>query len=177
MLKRIEYYLPGLSQCWVLVFFLCVAGGLASGAVMWIVAKASGDDTKELDMLLQYLISFLPALIYIYFKGNERIRYNRIALQNGYYSAVTPSVPLDKPVFGTVPPVLFFLLLAILTFTLAVAAEPLSAWLPMPESIRKLFEKYLMGNSLSAMLSAVAAAPLLEELLCRGIMERGLLFR
>ena len=160
ILKRIEHYLPGLGQCWVLVFLLCVVGGLAAGAVMWTVAKVSGDD--ELDMLLQYLIPFLPAAIYIYCKGNPR--------------TVTHSVPLDKSVFGTVSPILLFPLLAILAFTLSVAVEPLSAWLPMPESIRKLFETYLSGNSLSAILSTVVAAPLIEELLCRGIMERGLLF-
>ena len=57
---------------------------------------------------------------------------------------------------------------------LALLIEPLYAWIPMPEWIQLLFEA-AFKNDTPTFLSAVVAAPLAEEWLCRGVILKGLL--
>jgi membrane protease YdiL (CAAX protease family) len=57
---------------------------------------------------------------------------------------------------------------------LAVVIEPLSMWIPMPESIKQVFEA-AFKDDVPTFLSAVVAAPVAEEWLCRGVILKGLL--
>jgi membrane protease YdiL (CAAX protease family) len=67
-----------------------------------------------------------------------------------------------------------FLLLLMFTPLLAIVIEPLTAWLPMPEPMKELFEGTFQLN-LPTFLMVVIAAPVCEEWLCRGIIAKGLL--
>ncbi|SHN31813.1 CPBP family intramembrane glutamic endopeptidase [Mucilaginibacter sp. OK098] len=49
-----------------------------------------------------------------------------------------------------------------------------AAWIPMPESVRKFFERTFTKDIFS-IVTAVIAAPILEEIICRGIILKGLL--
>lgn len=49
-----------------------------------------------------------------------------------------------------------------------------SGWIPMPESARKFFEK-IFTKDIFSIAMAVIAAPILEEIICRGIILKGLL--
>jgi membrane protease YdiL (CAAX protease family) len=57
---------------------------------------------------------------------------------------------------------------------LVVGLEWVSNLLPMPESVRKFFER-LSTKDFSTIIMLVIAAPILEEILCRGIVLKGLL--
>ena len=62
--------------------------------------------------------------------------------------------------------------------SLSVVIEPTTSFIPMPDSIKAIFEKAFVESALWDMIvSTCILAPLLEELLCRGIMLRGMLAR
>lgn len=162
MLKRIGHYLPDLKECWVLVFFLCVAGALGAGGIILLLSRAAGSDPMSADTLVQYLLPFIPPAVYVYLKG-------------GRPTDFSGGVPVNRSDFGSLHPVLFFGIITIVTLSLMVMSDPVSEWIPVPDSFRQLFEKIASGESASAVITITAAAPVMEEWLCRGIMERGLL--
>ncbi len=158
MFGKIERYLPGLSQCWVIVFMLLAVGGLGVGTLLTIAGGVLGFDTTDLNPLVSYLLPMIPAFIYIYAAKRD----------------ASSSIPLQKGNFGGISPVAAYPLLAFAILALGFVTEPLSSWLPMPESIKQIFEK-ILTDSFWAFLTTVVAAPVIEEFLLRGIMMRGLL--
>ena len=158
MTKRLQYILPGLAQCWVIVFFLIAIGGLGVGTLLSILCNTMGYDMRSLNPLVSYIIPIIPAFAYLFFT-KER--------------AAAP-VAIEKPNLGKTTPFIVYPLLAVATIALGYVSEPLSSWLPMPDSIKQIFEK-ILNDSFWAFITTVIAAPLVEEFLLRGIIERGLL--
>lgn len=68
----------------------------------------------------------------------------------------------------------FILVLLIITPAMAIVVNQVVSFIPMPEEVEKMFAE-MVSITLPSFLSAVIAAPILEELLCRGIILRGLL--
>lgn len=158
MLKKLDRYLPGLSQCWVIVFMLLAVGGLGVGTLISIAGGWFGFDVTNLNPLISYLLPMIPAFIYIFAaKGDS-----------------CSSIPLQRGNFGKMPPLEAYPLMAFAIVALGFVSEPLSSWLPMPESIKAVFEK-ILTDSFWAFLTTVIAAPAIEEFLLRGVMLRGLL--
>ncbi len=62
----------------------------------------------------------------------------------------------------------------ICTLALVVGLERVSDLIPMPKSVEKFFEN-LITKDVFSILTATIAAPILEEILCRGIVLKGLL--
>ncbi|MBI4603749.1 MAG: CPBP family intramembrane metalloprotease [Planctomycetes bacterium] len=60
---------------------------------------------------------------------------------------------------------------------IALLCVALAGLIPMPEEIRKGFEKALAGDPLTVFLTLVIVAPIAEELCFRGFLLRGLLAR
>jgi membrane protease YdiL (CAAX protease family) len=60
------------------------------------------------------------------------------------------------------------------TLALIIPLSESSAWIPMPNWVQKLFEKSFTTNIFSV-INMVIAAPILEEVLGRGIILKGLL--
>ncbi len=56
----------------------------------------------------------------------------------------------------------------------SIIIEPTSAWIPMPKSIREIFER-VFAKDIFSMISVIIVAPVVEEILCRGIVLNGLL--
>ena len=117
-----------------------------------------GFDVASLNPFLSYVLPLIPAFLYIYFSAPE----------------TGQAVPLQESNWGKANPLVAYPLLAIATIAMGFVSEPLSSWLPMPEHIKAIFEK-ILSDSLWAFLATVIAAPVLEEFLLRGIIERGLL--
>ena len=162
MFNRLQYYLPSLQQCWVIVFFLIAVGGLGVGMLLQAAGMVLGFDVASLNPLVSYILPLIPAFLYIYFSAPEAGHVTRQA------------VPLHDSNWGKANPLVAYPLLAIATIAMGFVSEPLSSWLPMPEHIKAIFEK-ILSDSLWAFLATVIAAPVLEEFLLRGIIERGLL--
>ncbi|WP_339812933.1 CPBP family intramembrane glutamic endopeptidase [uncultured Imperialibacter sp.] len=64
--------------------------------------------------------------------------------------------------------------LVIMTIATIIIVDPIIELIPMPEYFKRLFEE-LMKPDLTSFLTLVVAAPILEELLFRGIILEGLL--
>lgn len=159
MLKRINSLLPSLSQCWVIVFFLIILGGTAIGAITGMVCNALGYNMADLNPLVSYLLPMIAPFGYILLAKGEK----------------DVSVAVEESDFGKIPAVAAYLLLSVAMIAIGYITESLSAWLPMPEAIKQIFEK-ILSNSVWAFMATVIAAPIIEEFLLRGIMERGLLY-
>ena len=162
MFNRLQYYLPSLQQCWVIVFFLIAVGGLGVGMLLQAAGMVLGFDVASLNPLVSYILPLIPAFLYIHFSAPEAGHVTRQA------------VPLHDSNWGKACPLVAYPLLAIATIAMGFVSEPLSSWLPMPEHIKAIFEK-ILSDSIWAFLATVIAAPVLEEFLLRGIIERGLL--
>lgn len=158
MYKNINFYLPGLKQCWVIVFYLLVVGGLGMGTLLSIACKALGYDMAGLNPLVSYIVPLLPAFAYIFTRK----------------PSVAAPVKVQGGRYGRLSPFILYPLLAATMLAIGFVSEPLSSWLPMPDSIKQVFEK-ILSNSGWAFATTVIAAPVLEEFLLRGVIERGLL--
>jgi len=64
--------------------------------------------------------------------------------------------------------------LIISTLALVVFLERVAGVIPMPVSVQKFFE-HAFGKDVFSIITIVLAAPILEEIFCRGIVLRGLL--
>lgn len=158
MFKKLHNYLPSLSQCWVIVFFIIVVGGLGVGTLLSAISGAAGFNIADMNPLLSYILPLLPALAYIFLAKGSGMG----------------SVPIERKTGSGIPAILLYPILAYMTIALGYVSEPLASWLPMPDSVKQIFEK-ILSNSAWAFATTVIAAPVIEEFLLRGIMERGLL--
>lgn len=166
--KNLHYFLPDLRQSWILLGLTAIVGTvvsvLATTAVTIVFPSVSGWPE-----LLIYPFLFIPPAVYIYSKlANQK----DIADVTGNNDR--QSIPLNKPSFGKLGGVLSFSLLFPLVFAFNIATEPLSSWMGLPDFMKQLFEQ-MKEYPVSAFISVAIFAPLLEEILCRGIILRGLL--
>ena len=157
MISDLQYYKPSLGGSWLLVG-LVLAGSLVGGMVnlIWKGAPQS----------LTYAIMMAVPLLFCGWMGRQARTLGETA------------VPLNAPRFGKLPAWAALLLSAVALLALSVVTEPTTSFIPMPDSIKAIFEQAFMDSPLWDMiLSTCILAPLLEELLCRGMMLRGMLAR
>lgn len=126
--------------------------------LLQIAGTLLGFDVASVNPLVSYILPIIPALLYIFFLP----------------AATADAVPLQNGQWGKIHPIAAYPLLAIATIAMGFVSEPLSSWLPMPDHIKAIFEK-ILSDSFWALMTTVVAAPILEEFLLRGIIERGLL--
>jgi membrane protease YdiL (CAAX protease family) len=105
--------------------------------------------------LLSYIVSLLITIKYAIRKSKEK---------QGYFSKIR-----FNKIQGWLIPVIIVATLAMIT-----PLEQASAWIPMPKSVQKFFEM-LFAKNVFSIITMVIAAPIMEEILCRGIILRGLL--
>lgn len=165
MLKKIEYFLPTCKQCWLIVFFMVVAGSLAAAGIIAVLEMQFDIQMEKNIPLISYLLPMIPPFLYIYYSGRHR--------QESDPEGV--AVPLDKGELGQVPVVLFALIAAAAIMTIGVISDPLTSLMEMPDEIKKILES-LMQLSVLSIITTVIAAPVVEEFFLRGVMERGMLF-
>ena len=157
MIQELKYYKPTLGQSWWLVLLILVGSLVGGGiALFW----------NSVPQSLSYFIMMLVPLLWCVMKG-------RLAEQAG----VRP-LAIHAPHYGKLPAWVFFVLAGIALIAVSFLVEPLANLIPMPDSIKAIFEKAFVESTLWDMVvSTCILAPLLEELLCRGIMLRGMLPR
>ena len=170
MKKYFDSYAISLPKAWGASFGLFLLAALVLGGLFGALTLAFPSlDIKEppFDMLL-YVLQFSLAFAYIYFDARQGYRFRERSgqAQPGW----------GKAQFGRIPLPLLILLIAVLPFSLAVITEPLTSWIPMPESLRSLFES-MLSNNWSTIITVVVLAALLEEWLLRGVVLKGLLLK
>jgi membrane protease YdiL (CAAX protease family) len=110
---------------------------------------------KSLLNLLTYIATLLITIRYVIRKSKK---------EQGYFSKIN-----FNKIQGWLIPVII-----IGTLALIVPLEWVSDLIPMPKSVQKFFEAAFTKDIFS-IISLIIAAPIMEEILCRGIILRGLL--
>ena len=152
MIQEFNYYKPGLGGSWLLVG-LTLVGSIVAGVLF-----------PHAPQSFTYALMMLLPLAWCWWMGRQAAA-----------SGDAPK-PINAPRFGKLPVWAFFVLSAIALLALSVVIEPTTSFIPMPDSIKAIFEKVFMDSALWDMVvSTCILAPLLEELLCRGMMLRGML--
>ncbi|MDR3184619.1 MAG: CPBP family intramembrane metalloprotease [Prevotellaceae bacterium] len=156
-MKRLFAYNPTLSQAWGLVA-LTILIQVVSGLVVEPFVPATGGGSSW-HLLLSYVLCFV-VMAFVVMQMGKTVNGER-GTENGKKPFAVCRLP-------------FAVLLLFFMPALAVAIEPLYMWIPMPEWIKLLFET-AFKDDMPTFLSAVVAAPLAEEWLCRGVILKGLL--
>ncbi len=166
MLKESKYFLTGLKHCWIIVavFFL---SSIIIAQLLLLLSPVLGIDLMTSCHTLVYALGMLPAILFVILMGRVSHRNN----SGGY-------VRIDEPhrgkFRGTAGGISFYIFLAVGTFTLGVAIDPLANIFAMPDSLRTIYSA-MQSAPVDIFLSVAIAAPLAEEFLLRGTMLRGLL--
>lgn len=160
-MKRLDYYYPTLGGSWILVALL-LGGSLAFGVLLAILQRIVPSPVWTATSL-SYLMSMILPFIFIFYVGGIRRK-------EGF-----PAVPVNRPVFGSLKGIGVFSLAALAMLSMTVVMDPLTNLIPMPEWIKAVFERvFLYTNLYDSILATCILAPLCEELLCRGMMMRGI---
>ena len=161
-MKQLSRFKPSLSQSW-LIAALLVAGSLAIGLVAGALALLGGGHALKCESL-SYLLGMAFPFAYLFFVSAQ--------------SAWSDPVPLDHPSFGQLGALRYVLAAVAGMLSLSVLIEPMTALMPMPDSIKAVFEEAFLNVPLwDGILSTCILAPLCEEFLCRGMMLRGMLYQ
>lgn len=164
MFKKINYYLPNLKQSWIICLFIIIVGGLFGSFVFLPLTFINPDISKmQFIRMLQFLIVFIPALIYIIYKGDLN------------YKLGENKIPLDATNIGKNNIIIILITFLLFLITSSIIVEPLTSWIPMSESTKELFRE-MSKPGLFNFLTIVICAPLCEEFFLRGIIARGLFY-
>ena len=163
-------YPLSIKQSWLVCFVLFIVSQLlASGLLMALVSIIPGwDETHPLFMILAYSLSFLPVFAYVYLISKSEYQQRE--------RAGRPQPLWKAPQTGSLPLPWLLLLLGIALYALVIVVEPLVAWIPMPDSMKKLFET-MINDSWGSVFTTVVLAALLEEWLMRGVALKGMLLK
>lgn len=158
--KSISSFKPTLSQSWLIALFL-VIGSLLVGLIVGALQLFFPVSLLKCESL-SYLVCMLFPFAYILAKSAEH--------------SGEEGTPLSRNSFGRLGVCAFTLLAILGMLSLGVLTEPLTAFIPMPDSVKNLFEAAFRDLPLwDGIVSACILAPLCEEFLCRGMMLRGML--
>ena len=153
MNRFFQYYKPTLGHSWLLVA-LTLVGGVIMGVFF-----------NKVPQSLTYAVMMLIPIAFCWLMSRQ--------------ASTNPEarpVPLNRPVFGKLSPVAFFLLAALAMLLISVVIEPTTSFIPMPDFVKEVFENAFVNSKLWDMVvSTCILAPLCEEFLCRGMMLRGML--
>lgn len=159
-MKRLDYYYPSLGSSW-LLFALLLAGQLIFGLGL-AVLQAIWPNPLWTTTTLSYLLSMVFPLLFIFYMGSVQRRQG------------APAVPLNRPDFGRMKGVPTFALAAVAMLSATVLIDPLGAVMPMPDWFKALMEKAFLNTTLTdSIIATCILAPLCEELIFRGMVQRG----
>ncbi|MBR1538661.1 MAG: hypothetical protein IJ636_04050, partial [Bacteroidales bacterium] len=114
-----KYYKPTLGQSWWLVLLRAV-GSLVGGGISLI--------WKDAPQSLTYLVMMVLPMAWSLWQGHLAARSGGRALA------------INQPHFGKLPAGVFLLLAAVALLTLSYIIEPTTSFIPMPDSIKAIFE-------------------------------------
>ncbi|PKO96373.1 MAG: hypothetical protein CVU12_05410 [Bacteroidetes bacterium HGW-Bacteroidetes-7] len=167
MLKKYSTYLPDLTQSWLLIMLLALAGSLLGGLASFILTLIY-PGFSGWGELIMYPIIYIPPYIAIRLSLKNRAQ----AIPDTEQEPL--SVPINRPNFGRIGALATVLLTIPLVFSFNIITEPLTMWMDVPEFLKQFLEQ-VQSNKISSFIAVVLFAPILEEIFCRGIILRGLL--
>lgn len=161
--KIIPYFTPSIWQSLFIVAIFTILGTIISAAAMYVLQSMPlNSELYKATFLISYLFAFIPVILYIYYKSLSAERSHKIA-----------KIPITKQEYGEINYIVLFIVLAIMTLSLSFILDPINYLIKVPESIKRALESTLSNNY--GIISVVIAAPILEEFMMRGVIERGLI--
>jgi len=158
---KYSYFKPTLGHCWVIALVFIIGNvGISLILAMLGLAQLATKYTS-----LAYVLTAIIPLVYIFFMS-----------KNASQSPFLTPAPLNRPNYGRLNKILFFVLLLFAPSAMGIIIDPLTALMPMPDAMKAIFENLYLGTPLwDTILATSIMAPLFEEFLCRGIILRGML--
>ena len=168
-MKLFNFYKPKWGGA-LLLAVITMAGQLL-GALAWIIQLViegliRGErpvySLDSMNMLLVYVVSFIPVAFFIWRRS--------VTFKNRGEAPV----PLNAPQFGSLNVFVVIGLVLLLTFCVIVLVEPIENFLPESDALEQIFNM-IRKHPVNTALAVCIAAPVLEEIVCRGYMMRGML--
>lgn len=173
-----KYYKPGVGGSLLILLVMIVGGGILAGVVSVMALFISGQFTAETasdpsalsialsgNLSLMYFAQMIVPVIFIWLVGNSKS-----------INPMEAPVKVDGPHLGKFSWFSLGILLLFLTLAVGWALDPLNSLFPIPDSFKELFEN-IGSKPVDTILSVAIMAPLFEEFILRGSIERGLLAR
>lgn len=158
MFNRLFSFTPTLKESFIL--FLCV---VLCGTIL--ALPTTFPQVKDIEIIstfLAYILTLSPAFVYAWLKATRE-----------QYS---PKYKINDPYFGRLHPAILFALLPFILVAYLIVTEPASTALTTPEWFDQLMKSTALGENVwCSILTTCICAPILEELLCRGLMLRGMI--
>lgn len=153
---KIFSYTPTVKECWIMFLCVLIPGSILSFPTTFV------KDIHFISTFLSYILTLSPAFLYAHLKGKAG---------NG-----NPSNKINNPYFGKLNSILLFLLLPFVFLSYLIVSEPITTIITTPEWFEEMMKEMALGGNLYwSVITTCICAPVLEELLCRGIMLRGII--
>ena len=168
-MKLFNYYKPKWGGA-LLLAVITMAGQLL-GALAWVIqlvieglirGEWPAYSLDSMNMLLVYVVSFIPVVFFIWRRSVT------------FKERGEAPVPLNAPQFGSLNVFAVIGLVLLLTFCVIVLIEPIENIVPESDALEQIFNM-IRKHPVNTALAVCIAAPVLEEIVCRGYMMRGML--
>ncbi len=166
------YYKPKFGGA--LLLALITLAGQLLGSFVWVICAfleslISGEkmalSADNMNILLVYVVSFIPVAFFIW---------RRSLTFKAHGEAPVPLNAFHTSASRNFSAAIVTCLVVLLTFCLIILIEPIERLMPESEALKQIFYM-IRQRPVNAALSVCIAAPILEELVCRGFIMRGLL--
>lgn len=160
--SKFQYWAPTLGEIWGMVAVL-LGAMIFAGIVTPPIIRAFPFLNGVFESL-SYAIGMAIPLTVAWLIARSRMK------------AGAKPLPLDASDFGGMTPARFAIVSTVALVSLSVVLEPATAFIPMPESVKDMFEKaFKEVTLLDGILATCILAPICEELFCRALAMRGIL--
>lgn len=165
LLRKFDNYLPGWGGMLVLLA-LFIAGGIL-GSLAGLLIAGFAPELLNYNIIIVYPIMFLPPLIYASVKSST-VPYSQRGISF-----------IDRSHLSGKNLAIIALVASLATIAAAIIVEPVVSFLPqMPTWLEDTLQNLMQDSPLWVTLLSVSIfAPFFEELLCRGLVLRGLAHR
>ncbi len=173
-----KYYKPGIGGSLVILLILFILGGIVSMVAAFIAAAINGElsmaaktvsDPSGITSILSgklsliYFFQMIIPVLFIWLMGNS---YS--------HDPMKAPVKVDSPHLGKFNFLTLGILLLLMTLGLSWVLDPVTSYFPMPDNFKEMFES-IATRPVDTIVSVAIFAPLFEEFIMRGTIERGLL--
>lgn len=164
--------MPGIGGSLLIILVMIVVGSILAAIAAVAIGIASGNmDPSSLaqgltgNLSLMYFLQMIAPIGFIWLVGNYR----------SYNPMISP-VKINAPHIGKFNIITLGIVLLVLTIACSWVLDPISSFFPMPDNFKQMFSS-IGENFWDTVISVAVLAPLMEEFVLRGTIERGMLTR
>lgn len=164
-----KYYLPGLGHSWLVVAVLICGSLMAGVAISIMAAIVKGGDFASIESFtknnfsLLYAMQMILPILFIWLMGNSRSK-----------TPFAEFVKIDKPNIGRFNIFTLGVVLIVATLSASLLLDPINELFEIPDIFKEIFRN-VSNNPIDSIVSIAILAPICEEFILRGTIERGLL--